>query len=99
MSMVMQMNDIPADFMLTALPPRKQNQQSAASDLGIVDSHHRDVKPLALFWSCYAGQSDRLLQLLHGRTELWAAQCGLRPKTSFQRQTESTLTQRTLAVL
>lgn len=70
MSMVMQMNDIPVDFTLTALSPRKQNQPSAGSDLGIVDSHHRDVKPLALFWSCHAGQSDRLLQLLHGRTEL-----------------------------
>lgn len=70
MSMIMQMNDIHVDFTLTALPPRKQNPPSAASDLGIVDSHHRDVKPLALFWSCHAGQSDRLLQLLHGRTEL-----------------------------
>lgn len=70
MSTVMQMNDIPVDFMLTVLPPQKQNQLSAGSDLGIVDSHHRDVKLLALFWSCHAGQSDRLLQLLHSRTEL-----------------------------
>lgn len=72
---------------------------SACSDLCIVYSHDRDVKSLALFWSCHVGQSDGLLHFLHGWTVLGATQCTLWPKAPVQRQAESTLTQDTLTVL
>lgn len=70
----------------------------ASSHLGVVYPHHRDVESLAHFGGGHAGQVDGLLQLLHGRTELRAAQRGLRAKTSFQGQTQSALTEGRLAV-
>lgn len=72
--------------------------KSLISNLGIMYSHNRNVKPPVLFWGCHVGQSDGLLQLLHDGTVLCAAQCGLGPEAPLQRQTQSTLTQGALPV-
>lgn len=72
---------------------------SARSNLRVMNSHHRDVKPLALLRRGHAGQGDGLLQLLHHRPVVGAAQRGLGAEAPLQRQAEGALAQVAPAVL
>lgn len=65
----------------------------SVTNLWVVYSHNRNVKPPALLGGCHVGQSHCLLQFLHGRAELYPTQGCLWAKASFQSQTKRALSQ------